>query len=62
MTRLHFLMRENGIGKREARKTLRALAMFIHGHAGSKTIAKIHKAERVRHCVLTIPVRDGEPF
>jgi hypothetical protein len=51
MTRQHFFMRELGWTKREARKLLREYEMAYRGQ-GSKTIAKIHKAERVRHCLF----------
>jgi len=51
MTRQHFFMQELGYSKREARKLLRE-ADRAYRWQGSKTIAKIHKAERVRHCLF----------
>ena len=61
MTRLHYCTRVLGWRRREVRKLLREADRELRGE-GSKTVAKIHKAERVRHCRFTIPVRDGEPY
>ena len=58
MTRQHYFTRVLHWRRREVRKLLRQVGR----ERGDKTVEKIQRAERVRHCRFTIPVRETDPF
>ena len=62
MTRLHYLTREVGLSKRDAKAQLRGFDWAWRGLGDGKIMDKIRNAERVRHCKFTISVGGGEPF
>jgi hypothetical protein len=58
VTRQHYFTSVLGWRRREVRKLLRQ----ADRERGDKTVAKIQRAERVRHCRFTIPVCETDPF
>ena len=61
MTRQHYFTRVLGWRRCEVRKLLRQADRELRGQ-GDKTVAKIQRAERVRHCRFAILVEGNDPF